>query len=235
MLNKAGYTASRSMPKASKGNTMLPNALGPPGSALVIGFLTGTLATAFALPQHIAAQDAAQINFGEPGPQWLRESESYAIGYDPNGWDCAGAVEGEVHHPLPDQPRVLRPVPCPGDSLLPVRHVLPGIRLADLPGREPQGPSRVHRDRRPGKSQAVGILGVGRRQEHVHDLPQRGRVPGCNAGLGAADHGTGRRRRVRRQHRHAGRLLRPEVRQAQARPRATRTTPSRCSSSGPAS
>lgn len=29
-----------------------------------------------------------KVDFGEPGPQWLRESESYAIGYDPNGWDA---------------------------------------------------------------------------------------------------------------------------------------------------
>jgi hypothetical protein len=28
------------------------------------------------------------IDFGEPAPRWLRESESYAIGYDPNGWDA---------------------------------------------------------------------------------------------------------------------------------------------------
>jgi len=28
------------------------------------------------------------IDFGEPAPQWLRESESYAIGYDPAGWDA---------------------------------------------------------------------------------------------------------------------------------------------------
>jgi hypothetical protein len=35
-----------------------------------------------------AAQIAPKIDFGEPGPQWLRESESYAIGYDPAGWDA---------------------------------------------------------------------------------------------------------------------------------------------------
>jgi hypothetical protein len=39
-------------------------------------------------PHPAAAQTAAKIDFGEPGPQWLRESESYAIGYDPAGWDA---------------------------------------------------------------------------------------------------------------------------------------------------
>jgi hypothetical protein len=35
-----------------------------------------------------AAEPPAKIDFGEPGPQWLRESESYAIGYDAAGWDA---------------------------------------------------------------------------------------------------------------------------------------------------
>ena len=88
MLAKGGYTASRSIPEASKGDAMIRNSIGPRAVPLVVGFLAGMLALAFAMPQPVAAQNAAKVNFGEPGPQWLRESESYAIGYDPNGWDA---------------------------------------------------------------------------------------------------------------------------------------------------
>jgi hypothetical protein len=46
----------------------------------------GLIAASVAAPA--AAQPAAKIDFGEPGPRWLRESECYAIGYDPTGWDA---------------------------------------------------------------------------------------------------------------------------------------------------
>jgi hypothetical protein len=46
------------------------------------------LALPFFLPRPAAAQTAAKIDFGEPGPKWLRESESYAIGYNPGEWDA---------------------------------------------------------------------------------------------------------------------------------------------------
>lgn len=67
---------------------MFRNSIGPKTASLVVGFLAGILAILQSVPRPVAAQNAAKINFGEPGPQWLRESESYAIGYDPNGWDA---------------------------------------------------------------------------------------------------------------------------------------------------
>jgi hypothetical protein len=33
--------------------------------------------------QSFAAEPAAKIDFGEPGPQWLRDSETYALWYGP--------------------------------------------------------------------------------------------------------------------------------------------------------
>lgn len=39
-------------------------------------------------PVTARADDPAAINFGEPAPQWLRESESYAVGYDSASWDA---------------------------------------------------------------------------------------------------------------------------------------------------
>ncbi len=59
-----------------------------PGNRAERGILVaiGLIAAAVAGPA--AAQPAPQIDFGEPGPQWLRDSESYAVGYDPAGWDA---------------------------------------------------------------------------------------------------------------------------------------------------
>ena len=46
------------------------------------------LAVGITGPHGAGAPTAAKIDFGEPAPQWLRESASYAIGYDPAGWDA---------------------------------------------------------------------------------------------------------------------------------------------------
>jgi hypothetical protein len=45
-------------------------------------------AGSFAWAQSDKSQAPPKIHFGEPAPQWLRESESYAIGYDPGAWDA---------------------------------------------------------------------------------------------------------------------------------------------------
>ena len=52
----------------------------------VSSVVIGLLAALVSVPA--AAQTPTKIDFGEPGPQWLRESESYAIGYEPAGWDA---------------------------------------------------------------------------------------------------------------------------------------------------
>jgi hypothetical protein len=50
----------------------------------------------------LAAQTTAKIDFGEPAPQWLRESESYACGLGASDWDALAQskVKFVTHCPI---------------------------------------------------------------------------------------------------------------------------------------
>jgi hypothetical protein len=50
------------------------------------GWAIAALAAVLTAPA--VAQTAPKIDFGEPAPQWLRESESYAMGGSPDDWDA---------------------------------------------------------------------------------------------------------------------------------------------------
>ena len=55
---------------------------------LAAAVLAGLFAVVLTAHCQAEEQSSPKIDFGEPGPQWLRESESYAVGYDPAGWDA---------------------------------------------------------------------------------------------------------------------------------------------------
>ena len=56
-------------------------------TAMIFGVLVTTLLAATSDRHLAAAEPAAKVDFGEPAPQWLRESESYAAWYGPDQWD----------------------------------------------------------------------------------------------------------------------------------------------------
>ncbi len=86
------------------------------------GFLVAIVAMVFFGPHPAAAQTAAKIDFGEPGPQWLRESESYAIGYDPAGWDALA------------QSKVKFITHCPINRFIAIKPPIPATRFYDFFG-----------------------------------------------------------------------------------------------------
>ena len=143
----------------------------------------GLIAAAVAGPA--AAQPAAKIDFGEPGPQWLRESESYAMRIQSGEWDALA------------QSKVKFITHCPINREFFARCHALGIRcfpyVTFYQGYASQSYQDVNLKDHPefievdaqGNLKRTGFLGVGRRQEHVHHLPQCGRRtrmrwwPGC--------------------------------------------------------
>jgi hypothetical protein len=113
-----------------------------PGNRAERGILVaiGLIAAAVAGPA--AAQPAPQIDFGEPGPQWLRDSESYAVGYDPAGWDALAQSKVKFITHCPINREFFARCHALAHSLFSLCDVLPGLCLAEVcQGCEPQGPS----------------------------------------------------------------------------------------------
>ena len=68
----------------------------------ILGSLLATLVLANLATPRLAVAQTAKIDFGQPGPRWLRESESYACGFSPNDWDALAQskVKFVTHCPI---------------------------------------------------------------------------------------------------------------------------------------